>query len=115
MNSPESELARLSTHGAQEIPRTIPNLCTSVARSNLAAVTSLIQTSLISLPTPSRVLQTKLHKLLTDNFKTIFHQFGSLSRLQAGDDARELVIFHQFGSLSRLQAGDDARELVIFH
>ena len=25
----------------------------------------------------------------------------------------ELVMFHQFGSLSRLKAGDDARELVI--
>ena len=51
--------SRLSTHGAQEIPRTIPNLCTSVARSNLAAVTSLIQTSLISLPTPSRDFASK--------------------------------------------------------
>ena len=53
--------------------------------------------------------------LLINNLKTIFHQFGSLSRLPAGDDARGLVIFHQFGSLSRLPAGDDARELVIFH
>ena len=35
----------------------LPNLCTSVARSNFAAVPSLIQTSLISLLTTSSSLQ----------------------------------------------------------
>ena len=43
----------------------------------------------------------------------MFHQFGSLSRLKAGDDAEELVMSHQFESLSRLKAGDDVRVLVI--
>ena len=69
----------------------LPNLCTSVTRSYLAAVTSLIQTSLISLPTPSSSLQASR----INYYPTMFHQFESLSRLQAGDDARGLVIRKQ--------------------